>query len=224
MRHRTTVLFFGTVIGLAVAYYSAAGQGNATRQAPRCVADALDTLIQPRFQIDAGVFGMERIGVPGHDAIVFDNSDRTHFLAKLAAITHNTGRVATVGFLHCARKPGKYRPSDFSESPPDVKQLILAKPYYDMYYLLKNQVYYNGSDGAPTEEAAAWTRQNKSAVEAACMRALPGLREGKQQTAQVGEMLVVMRPVRAFRASCIGCHSGARRGDTLGAMVYTISK
>lgn len=222
MNHRTVVLIVGAVFGLAGAYFCAGGQRIAAQQTPQGVADALDALIQPRFQIDAGVFGMARIGVPGHDAIVYDNSDKTHFLAKLAAVNHNSKRIATVGFLHCVGKPGKFKPSNGPESPPDIKKLTMAKPSYSMYYVVSDQVYDNGSSGAPSKEAAAWMRKNGAAVEAACLQALASLKQGKRQTAPVGEMLVVMSPVRALHDSCIGCHRGAKRGDTLGAMVYTV--
>jgi hypothetical protein len=224
MKIRATLLFCSALIGLAGIYYSAAGQSGATRKTPQSIADAFDTLIQPRFQIDAGVFGMGRIGVPGHEPIVYDDNDRTHFLANMAAINRHSGRTATIGFLHCIRKPGKFKPSDDSDTPPDVKELAAAKPFYAMYYVVKNQVYDNGTDGGGTDEANAWTKQNSAAVQAACLQALPALRQGKPQAAQVNGMLVVMRPVLALQASCIGCHSGAKRGDTLGAMVYTVTK
>jgi len=40
----------------------------------------------------------------------------------------------------------------------------------------------------------------------------------------VEDWLVVMRPIRATKPSCLGCHAGAKPGDTLGAMVYTVQK
>ena len=33
-----------------------------------------------------------------------------------------------------------------------------------------------------------------------------------------------MRPVLASKQECLGCHKGARTGDTLGVMVYAVSK
>lgn len=42
----------------------------ATAVSPAKVAETLDALIQPRFQVDAGVFGNSRIGVPGHDMVL----------------------------------------------------------------------------------------------------------------------------------------------------------
>lgn len=131
------------------------------------------------------MFGMARIGIPGHDAILED-TDKTRFSAKLAEVTHHTGRVGTVGFLHCVRKPGKFKRSDASNVPPAVRSPLHVKPSYAMYYVLKDQLYNNGEDGIPSDEAAAWDKHNKVAVEAACVSALPRLRQGKNRALRLG--------------------------------------
>ena len=40
----------------------------------------------------------------------------------------------------------------------------------------------------------------------------------------LGNWRLVLRPVLASRDSCLGCHAGAKRGDTLGVMVYAVDK
>ena len=150
MKHRHLVLLFVVVTGLAEGYHIAGGQARGRHSKPIAIANALDALIQPRFQVEAGVFGMSRIGIQGHDAIIDDvRATKVHFMAKLSDVTYHTGFTGTVGFLHCVSKPGKFKPTDSPEKPPDVEKLLYPKPRYDMYYVMNDRVYTNGADGVP---------------------------------------------------------------------------
>ncbi len=53
---------------------------------------------------------------------------------------------------------------------------------------------------------------------------LAALKHGHPAEAEYENWVIVMRPVRALHQSCINCHAGARRGDTLGVMVYAVDK
>ena len=50
------------------------------------------------------------------------------------------------------------------------------------------------------------------------------LKQGLPAQADYQNWVVVMRPVRALHQGCIMCHAGAKRGDTLGVMVYAVDK
>lgn len=126
-----------------------------------------------------------------------------------------------MGFFHCAGKPGKFKPN---EDPDSKRKQSPVPPKYDMFYLAKKKIFTNGADGAPTPEAAAWDKQYSASVQSLCVKALPKLKQGESVDAETGKWLVAMRPIRALKASCISCHAGAHKGDTLGVMVYAISK
>ena len=76
--------------------------------------------------------------------------------------------------------------------------------------------------GAARTATIDWADKNLTRV---VLPSLPALRRGQGQTVDYQNWLVVMRPVRATHASCLGCHARrAKRGDTLGVMVYAVDK
>ena len=74
---------------------------------------------------------------------------------------------------------------------------------------------------AGTEKLYQWGSDNLGKV---TLPLLPLLRKGEREDVNFGNWLVALRPVRAEQDSCLGCHAGAKRGDTLGVMVYAVDK
>lgn len=57
-----------------------------------------------------------------------------------------------------------------------------------------------------------------------CVQASPRLLRGQAVQADRGKWVIWMSPVRAEQETCLSCHTGAKRGDTLGVMAYAVSK
>lgn len=218
----------------------------------RQVADDLDAVIQPRFQDDrAGVFGVSRVITPEQLASVGGHwglallQPKTVREAALLRHAQAQGRDYMVGFLHCAHVPGQLEPggAHAAASSPDVK------PYLRLLLTDPSQMYTRILRPAPAQQITQQvapvaqvivprTHQgavplfgpnrfggsDREAIQRCAIAALSLLRAGEGQEATVGNWLVVMQPVRAMHDSCLGCHTGAKHGDTLGAMVYAVSR
>jgi len=177
----------------------------------RRVADALDRIVQPRFQdVTAGEFGMTRL-IPvasGHQAVGSYGDFRTCTPAEAAllAAADAPRHPYVMAFLHCAHVPG--RPG---ARPDGVPRPWLARITSRAFALPLGP-----------EHVQASMERDAALIQKTATDALPGLRKGRPQEKIAGEWLVVMRPVRASTETCLGCHSGAKRGDTLGVMVYAV--
>jgi hypothetical protein len=229
---RTLTLVFAATALLSAAIVSTL-QGKATDHAfqadtPHRVADCLDALIQPRFQDDrAGVFGVTRVvtpaqlaGVEGHYglALLQPKTLRETVLLHLTNAAHHDYVIA---FLHCAHVPGHYAnthiPANADAKP--YLRLLATRPSpiaAQSQQTLTAPIGFLGPSPLGGADFAAISRQS--------IAALPRLRRGTYQEATVNNWLVVMRPIAAGKASCLGCHTGAKQGDTLGVMVYAVSK
>jgi hypothetical protein len=176
-------------------------------ETPQQVADTLDSIVQPRFQQNAGQFGVDRIVFAGHDNIYslagMNASERRRFRRVNAA-----HRPYIIAFLHCAHKPGRDLLTKTRDTPdltrPSLQTLSSATAT---------------SDG--TQKLFDWSDTH---LEKAVLPSLPVLRHGTGIDRDFGNWRLVMRPVQASRDSCLGCHAGAKRGDTLGVMVYAVDK
>ena len=178
------------------------------------VADDLDAIAQARFQdTTLPVFGTNRMGVPviGHSLAVRTPAERKR--QQRAAII---GRSYVITFLHCAVVPATAP----DRRLPPLSALAVPTPYLTLltvgpktplgarYHSRPDGPYFDGPDGR-------W--------KGIAMSRLPLLLQGKSAQAVDGDWLVVMRPIRALQKSCLGCHTTAKRGDTLGVMVYGVS-
>ncbi len=205
---------------------------------PRQIADSLDAIMQPRFQDDrAGVFGTGRLvpTVRGHIAVNYFQPN-TDLEKKLWSQAMGTHRPFLVSFLHCAHVPGKFKDAPASITYPSQTVRVptalpnsaavpwmVARPSMDR---LIDQTFTPGPDWTnPNVRArvAAANQARQEILQQVATDALPALRHGQSQEKMMGDWLVVMRPVRASKDSCLTCHVGAKRGDTLGAMVYAVS-
>ncbi len=176
-------------------------------QTPQQVADTLDSIVQPRFQQNAGRFGVDRIMFAGHDNIYgltgMTASEKRRFRSVNAA-----HRPYVIAFLHCAHKPGRDLLTHTRDSDePDVPSLqTLASA--------------TATDSG-SQKLFDWSQDH---LEKVVLPHLPVLRQGTGIDQDFGNWRLVLRPVRASRESCLGCHAGAKRGDTLGVMVYAVDK
>lgn len=188
---------------------------SASAETPQQVADALDKIVQPRFQdVSAGQFGMTRL-IPvasGHQSVGFYDDFRTSTPAEAAllAAADAPHHPYIMAFLHCTHVSG-HVPGRFGTRPDGVPRPWLARITSRAFALPLSP-----------EHVQASMERDMPLIQKTATDALPALREGKSQGKSAGDWLVVMRPVRASTDTCLGCHAGARRGDTLGVMVYAV--
>jgi len=193
----------------------------------------LDAIMQPRFQDDrAGVFGTGRLvpTVRGHIAVNYFQPV-TPLEKQLWAQVTGSHPPFWVGFLHCAHVPGKFvdAPTFVKAPPTTITSPLrftpgLAKPYIsdliDQSVALEPDWW---KDSKRRAQIQAQSEARQALFQQAATDALPELRLGQGQEKVTENWLVVMRPVRASKDSCLTCHVGAKRGDTLGVMVYAVS-
>jgi len=176
-------------------------------ETPQQVADTLDSIVQPRFQQNAGRFGVDRIVFAGHDNIyaltATTASERRRFRRLNAA-----HRPYVIAFLHCAHKPGR----DLLSKTRGGDEA--AKPYLQTLATAT-------ATNPGSQKLFDWSNTH---LEKVVLPDLPTLRRGTGLDRDLGNWRLVLRPVLASRQACLGCHAGARRGDTLGVMVYAVDK
>jgi len=175
-------------------------------ETPQQVADTLDSIVQPRFQQNAGRFGVDRVLLEGHDNAYGLAAENAVERRKFRQV-NGSHRPYVVAFLHCAHKPGQYLHSkERGDAETNSYVQVLAT-------------------ATATQEGTSrlwdWGDTHLSGV---ARPALTELRQGNGVDKDLGNWCVVMRPVRAWHNSCLGCHAGTKRGDTLGVMIYAVDK
>jgi hypothetical protein len=170
----------------------------------------LDELVQPRFQKNSGVFGTDRvIRLHGHRDVVpiadLDQAEKRQ-LAKAHALNHDY----VIGLLSVQHSPGSYKGA--AHRVPAKARPISRPPLT----LLTTRAANQGTAGTygETLHGRLWI---------AALSALPQLRKGDEATTSAGVWSVTLRPVKATQQSCIGCHRGAKKGDTLGVLMYAVN-
>lgn len=208
---------------------------------PLKVALVLDCITQPRFQDDMKNFGMSRLlpAAGGHLAMgqlmLMTQKDR-----ELMQTADNAHRDYAIGFFHCAHVPGSpsktpagIRPGgSFPEHPRKLDERSkpgqvtdaptpssdLAERVSPVRNSLRH-LYHGDRKVASETEQNLYREMGKAA-----QKALPKLMKGQGVEQDAGDWLVVARPVRAMKTSCLKCHQGAKQGDTLGVLTYVVSK
>ncbi len=182
----------------------------APAQTPQQVAETLDSIVQPRFQQNAGRFGVDRIvQVEGHAPVSWVDPNSPFERRQFAAV-QASHRSYVLAFLHCRHKPGAHvdPPAPADPLPSDFK------PSVDALLTV-------GGTQAGADRAFHWANK---ALEPLVLPYLDPLKHGHPVQTDYENWVVVMRPVRALHSSCLTCHAGAQRGDTLGIMVYAVDK
>ena len=171
------------------------------------VAEALDSYVQPRFEIlrDKN-FGAFRITYRKHAGIVqlkVDTPEEKQIIANVNA----ANRDYTINLLHCAPRP----PQTYSSAEPRLEML-----YYNQDHGLRPR--------RVQRDPAAEERADFGEVRELAVQSARELRAGHERRMETASWQVLMRPVLATKQACLGCHTEARIGDTLGAMVYTVRR
>jgi hypothetical protein len=193
---------------------------------PLQVADDLDQIIQPRFVQNAGMFGLSRLVpfVNGHAIGFMGRFDvDTPAEKKLLSSADAANRDYVIAFLHCAHVPGHFvSPGVFQPTANDGK--LSARPPF----LTTLVVTHNPSSDMPLTSVRQSSDQSfmygqvKDQFQQAAIQNLPKLQKGREAQATVAQWTLVMRPVRASINTCVNCHTGSKKGDTLGVMVYAV--
>ncbi len=181
-------------------------------QTPLQVAQTLNSYVQPRFEIlrDKN-FGALRIVYRKHAGIVQLKVDTAAEQEKIANV-NAAHRDYAISLLHCAEVPPYH---DFRKEP------MLKTLYFNQ------EMFANAQDDPfdrMREQEKKQTGLDSKAVEKKAIAALPKLRKGQEQYAETKEWGILMRPVLAAKQECLDCHTTAKRGDTLGVMVYAVRK
>ena len=177
------------------------------------VAEALDSYVQPRFEIlrDKN-FGAIRIVYRKHAGIVQLKVDSPEEKALIANV-NAAGRDYAIGLFHCAPTPDWWSPE-------------AGDPYLDLLYL--NQKPFVGETGYPTVRESAEKPSARyldlAEIERRAKGALPELMAGKEKKISGSSWEILMRPVLASKPACVSCHANAKLGSTLGVMVYAVRK
>ena len=174
------------------------------------IAEALDTYVQPRFEIlrDKN-FGAMRIVYRKHAGIVQLKVD-TPQEKELIANVNAAKRDYAISLLHCAPAPG------YEDS----------KPRLELLYFNQEKIV---SDGDHFSHESSKRVANKNGfdfeeAEKKAIAVLPKLMEGKQQHIEDASWDILMRPVLASNQDCLSCHKNAKPGATLGVMLYAVRK
>ncbi len=205
-----TVLFGATLFAAAVAQSvpEAAVHPHAAAT-PQQVAETLDSIVQPRFQQNAGRFGVNRVfALDGHGNVHWVESD-SRAERRRFAVVKASHRPYVIAFLHTAHKPGAHidpatKPQESDMPVPSINSLTAV-----------------GATQVGADRMYDWANAQLKPVVTAH---LATLKQGHSAQADYQNWVVVMRPVRALHEGCITCHAGAKRGDTLGVMVYAVDK
>ena len=215
--HHPLALIGGTVILaatlLAAAFAQSAPEPTVrphSAATPQQVAETLDSIVQPRFQQNAGRFGPDRVvHIEGHGRVEWINP-HNHFETRQIAAVKASRRSYVIAFLQCRHKPGAHI------DPPTP-----AEPLQDNFKPSAYTLVATGATQAGAQNTFEWANKALTPV---VLPHLKVLKKGHSVQAEYENWVVTMRPVRALHQSCITCHVGAKRGDTLGVMVYAVDK
>ena len=194
---------------------------------PQTVANLLDKLVQPRFLQDAGKFGMDRLVIAGHEDQSAHGMETVYYLkpkneneTSLLRSANAAKRDYAIGFIHCAHKPGKFLPKSKTNSGSTTTSITPGNTFQTLVVHQDNKDLYDMPDGFETEQ---WNKRNWVGMNRVVKQAMARVKEGQGVDVNMARLFVALRPIKASQSSCLGCHRGAKNGDTLGIMAYAIS-
>jgi hypothetical protein len=171
------------------------------------VVNRLDALVQPRFQLSMGEFGIDRVAssLQGHPKVGL-MADETSSEQRQERVIEHMGRPFILAMLHCAHRPGRFnsdRSTELDLTSDHGTTLIDCESSSDAAAIND----YNWADNHLDKVTAPYLGQVK---------------HGQAVEVVVGKWLLAIRPVKATHQSCVTCHSGQKLGGTLGALVYMV--
>jgi len=189
---------------------------------PLKVAEALDALVQPRFLQHAGRFGMSRVFSPyGHERVSIltpVNPEEQRALTSLNSHNHDW----SISFLRLPHPRGTYGASEHGNPFIFRGDTTKLRPALYPLGVRRETLSDPKAGGVPPRDG---TVMGASPVVARlALDALPRLQAGEKVDVVGEKRHVAMRPVRAAKEACLGCHKGAKMGDTLGVMVYAVDR
>lgn len=206
MSHRFASLASVTVTVLLAGTLAIAASTTNSISGARLVVERLDALTQPRFLQSMGQFGMDRVGFAspdGHPRISLMAGETRSEKRDERAIERMRHPYA-IAMLHCTHKPGKLTHADDRSDPrvTGVSPISCA----------------SGSDES-VDNYSHWADEHLSRL---TQPYVSRVKHGEKVDVRTGAWLLSIRPVKATSQTCITCHTGQKRGDTLGAMIYLV--
>jgi hypothetical protein len=197
---------FGTACTLAAAagvgyasWYKSAASGN--------VANLLHAIIAPRFQtVNNRDFGLFRIApkIAGHGhmgSLEAENAREIPLIAQL----NTTPYEFRAGFIHTGyrldRRTGLALPNE-------------SHPSYSPIFLYREKE----SLSSPMQDAI---KEQARALEPTLLKTKANFETGHDVNFKTSDGWdVSVRPISAQNETCVSCHSGLKKGEVMGAMVY----
>ncbi|HLK57047.1 MAG TPA: hypothetical protein VKU00_10805 [Chthonomonadaceae bacterium] len=242
-RKRIGLLVTGSALLLMATWLPSQSQTKQPSMTPLEVAEKLDSVVQPLFQETAAFFGTDRMqpAINGHESVRrMDDSrdvDAKYALEGIAEARHDY----VIAFLHTVHKPGMFSVYGPKGIKDGIKQIEAPhspassfKPSLSLLFL-RDSTHRNPHMTYRPEDVEGRVssfeggrdrdiRHLQASLETASLKELPKLTKGKSVEVTADNWQVVLRPVLAKQAACLGCHKDAKKGDTLGVMVYAVSK
>lgn len=230
---RTFLLYAGAVGGLCFLAPVVNSQSVGAADSPRKVAELLDCFVQNRFGQADGRLGVSRmVTLQGHERVRL--FPETTFEKELMGRIKAGRRPYAVSFLHVDRPPAISKETVRSYPQYTAARRASSKPYL-LPLGMDLMTARPKPPRRPMSEKLARTlyaammrrmekvRRDQEPIAAKAAAGLPRLRRGDPVNLTSGEWEVALRPVRA-KAACLGCHTRSKAGDTLGVMVYAVSR
>ena len=208
------------------------------------IANMLDGIVQPRFYVEAGAFGLSRLAplISGHESasrvmltVPKNNGNDTgaatlqtsqasivrsryglteHDMEVLKAVRAQN-RDYQVGFLHTTHVPGRQRFQMTAQGGARTAPQEARKIDTTLDTMYDSE----------TNVASFWRKApRKDDVFEESLKAMPTLEQGKPAEVETKTRYVFLRPVTASKETCVKCHEGSKPGDCLGVMVYVVNK
>lgn len=179
---------------------------------PKDVVQQLDRVVQARFQdADAGEFGPERFQasfIDGHFSVTGLVNNETAHEKRILKPLRKAPYFVIVGIMHLRHKPGHH--TEQPGAPADLRDPLPSAEVLEA----------SGTTRARVERTLTWADSN---INRATLWAAKQVKGGETVDTTYGKFAVAIRPIRAEHAGCITCHTGSKRNDVLGAMVYMVA-
>lgn len=213
---------------LATAWGMPQGGDKAELRQARSTVEFLDSVLRPRFKDEKGRFGVSRFETPnGHSNVTaFGRSpeEKTR-LDELQA----KGPSFLVYFLRVNHPAGE-RPegsasSDFPKgtTAPREGDLVSLTHGGGRYARVRPAIDAQ-PDAAEIKERRERLEREIAELKPSIQRTIPTLKRGRKVEQETVNWFVTISPIGADDATCLACHRGAKKGETLGALIYLVHR